>query len=331
MGVGADDHIHTVLLHQIHNLGLGFADLVAVDAAPVEHSHGDIRLLGGNLTENAGNALLVHLLIVGIVVGVQQVHAVLTARRKAHAAQALGKGHKGHLNALNIADGIAAGFVEIRGGGVGSQRLHARSADIIQGGVQADEAIIDGIGVRHLNQVHAYTFQIGQQFRGGGSGFGAVGLPAEVALHIHNRHIPHRQLGSHIHESPAEIIARGADAGVHHGIGDIQVAYGADVDGGNGVLGSAAGLGGRLGGGRGGGRCFADGGHRRCLVAGGQLENRHAAAHQDHQRASRQQKHSSAPPLLHPPGRFPLLPPPLHIFPIQCHSRHPFRELFLLL
>ena len=32
---------HAVFLHQVHNLGLGFADLVAVDAAPVEQSHGD--------------------------------------------------------------------------------------------------------------------------------------------------------------------------------------------------------------------------------------------------------------------------------------------------
>ena len=322
MGVGADDHIHAVFLHQGHNLLLGLTDLIVVHAAPVEHGHRQIRLFRRHILKDAGNALFVDDFVGGLVVLIQKVHALLAALRHTHTAHALGKGHKGNLDALHIADGVALGLAEVPNGGVGPQRLHARVADGIQGGIQADEAILDGIGVRHLDQVHTGILQVGQQLHRSGGRFGAIGLPAEVALHIHNRHIGGSQLRGHIPEGPGIIVARRHNTRVHGGVGHIQVTHGPDVDFGNGILDHTAGGGFRcLGGGLGGG---IHSGYRlavRRLM--GHAVNGNNAAGKDRHCQDQQENHPALGPFHLFSGLFPLLTAAVHFVIVQRHPGFP--------
>ena len=236
VGMGSDDHIHAVFLHQIDDAFLGVAVAVGALAAPVEHGDGDVRLFCSRIFQHLGDAVGVNGLVGGVIVGVEQIHAVFTAGRQAHTAEALGEGHEGHLDALGFTDGVALGPVEIILAGIGTQGFHACIVDGSEGGFQADEAVVDGTGIGHLHQVHAAAAQGIQQAIGCRGPLGAIGLTHDVAFQIQHRQVCLGKQGSHVDEGPGEIVAGHGQAGFYHAVGDIQVTGGPDVDGGGAVL-----------------------------------------------------------------------------------------------
>ena len=278
----------------------------------MEQGHGEVRLFGFHGVEDGGDALGVHFFIGGVVIRVQKVHAVLVSCRHAHASNALGEGHKGHLEPLNLADGVALGALEFRWGGIGAHGLHSCGPDGLEGGIQPDKAIVDGAGVGHLNQVNARVAQGGEQLIGGGGGGGAVGLAADVALQVQQGQVRIGQGAGHILEGPGEVIARGGKTGIHYGIGDVQVACCPDVDGGGGLLGGPGFLGGSgLGGGgfRGEGGIQGSGGGSLGGVFHKIVDGSRAKSQHQHRRRQAETKLSLLGPLL-----FLLCLPPLPAF-----------------
>ena len=120
VGMGTQDHIHTLIDHQLRNILLGIKHGIVVFRAPVEHGNGDIRLFRPDTLQNGPDSVVIDLLVLGIVVHKKLIDAAFTACRQTQAAHALGKGHHSDLDALDIADGIALGLLEFRRGGIGT-------------------------------------------------------------------------------------------------------------------------------------------------------------------------------------------------------------------
>ena len=114
-------------------------------------------------------------------------------------AEALGEGDEGDLDALHRADGIALIALEVLVIGVNAHRLHAGTANPPDGGDQTGHALVDGIGIGQLHQIHAAIRQRLRQRLGGRMAV-AIGLAGEHALKIHSCHIRLSQQVTHIQE-----------------------------------------------------------------------------------------------------------------------------------
>ena len=355
MGMGAEDDVHAALLQLLADLLLGGADLLVVLAAPVDHGDGDIRLLLGHIAQHPGDAVGVHLLVVGGVILVQKVHAVLAAGRQAQIVHALGEGHDGDADAVDVDDLIAAGLAEGGAVGEGTQGLQAHPVHDLQGGDQTGDTLADGGGIGGLDRVHADGLQGLGQLQGSRAGLRAIAAAAEIALEIQQGQIRAAENGGHIQEGLGKIIAVFMGSVVQHVIRHIQVTGRRQPD----HRGAALGLGSlRLAGGgipRRGGQCRLGGLHRfsgfrrgRGFDGGGGLGGRGGfhrnggfggsrglhgfgiAACEDqhrhqqhHRRRSGKEHHFPPPALLHGLFRKPCLPPPTGFMFIIRHRFPP--------
>ena len=319
----SQNDVHPILLHQGNQRILGAAGILAVLivlAAPVYQRHHNVRLFRLHIAQDGFDLILVQGLIGAVVIFVQQIHQILISRGKAPAAQALGKGHKGNFDSLGFRNGVALGLVELRLRGKGPHRLHARRADALQGRRQAVQAVVDGAGVGHLNQIHAAPAQTLQQLIGRRGGGAAVGLAVDISLKIQHRQICVRQHRGNVLEHAAVIIAAHRHTGRDHAVGDVQVSRRPEVDGGDGISLKGRGcLGGLL-------RCFGLNcglltGFLGTLELPGQPPDAHAA---DDQHQCRQHRRAAHPPhlgLLAFPLGFPFFTALIHFFVVKGHAR----------
>ena len=132
MGMGADDGIHALLLHQGGDGLLGTADGIIVFAAPVQQGHCQIRLFRLRTAQDLCDPVRIDILIGSGVVGVQQIHAVFVAGRHTPAVHTLGEGDKGDFDAIHLTDGVTLCLAELLRGGEGTHRLQAGRPDIAQ-------------------------------------------------------------------------------------------------------------------------------------------------------------------------------------------------------
>ena len=221
VGVGADDGVHAVIQQEIFNGLLGGADLVVVLTAPVDQGNGNIGLILRHGLQHALDAVGIHLLIGRIVVFVEHIDAVLTAGRQTHGVHTLGKGHDGNLNAAHIPDGIATGTAELVPAAESAYALQSGGLNGIQRCGKTCHAVVNGVGIGHLDQIHAGTLQRHQHALGHRLVSTAVGSADHIALQIHHRQITGRQQRQNVHKGRAIVLA--LTAGGHHIVGDVQV------------------------------------------------------------------------------------------------------------
>ena len=319
VGVGTDDDVHAFLLHQGDDALLGIIDGIVVLRAPMEHGDGHIRPLRGYAAQDFSDSIGIHIPVGTFVVHIELIDAILAALRQAQRTHTLGEGHHRHGDTLYLADGIALGFTELLRRGEGAHGLDARGTDIIQGLVQTDQAVIDGVGIGHLQDIHTGTCQRVHQLLGGGTGIGAIGFAYQNTLKIHHGQIRVGQHMGHIYKCLGIIITQGGSAGSNHQIRHIQVARSLDMDGGHTFLRGLGGnfLGRRLGHGNAGGSAFAGG--SLAAAISGQSENRRATDY-DH-RSGNDQPYLQFTLLLELllPHLFPPLPALIHFIPVKGH------------
>ena len=127
----------------------------------MEHRHDDVGVLGLGRIQPVENCGGIHLAVVGVIVGVEEVHAVLGIEGQTHVVEALGEGDEGDLNSVDLPDDVAAGGAGVAG--VGTHRVDAGGVEDIDGGGQAAESVHNGIGVGGLENVEADVAEILRQ------------------------------------------------------------------------------------------------------------------------------------------------------------------------
>ena len=285
----------------------------------MEQSDGDVRLLRFHSLQNAGDAGAVDLVVGAGVVLIEDVHQIIVSGGKSPAAQTFGKGHEGNLDALSFRDGVALGLLELGLRSERTHRLQARRPDGLQGGSQANQAVVDGAGIGHLDQVNARVAQSIQQFPGGRGGVAAIGFAADVALQVQHGQIRVGQSGRHVHEGAGVIVAAHGYTGVDYSVGHVQVTRCLDVDGGFGAFLSAGGRFCRLGGLLGG-----TGLRRHCRLGtvgtAGEEHNPRRTQHQHHRRQNQRDTKPLSLGLLLSALGFPLFTAHIHFIVVQRHG-----------
>ena len=176
----------------------------------MEHGYNDIGIggLGGiHPLENAGG---IDDLVVGIVVGIEKIHAVLRVEGQRHVVDTLGKGDKGELDAVDLPGNHAAGGAGVRG--VGAHGVNPGLVEQAHGGGEAVDAVHNGIGVGGLENVEAdVTEVLRQNFRcievGRGGGAAGIGRGAQhIELQIAHGDVGTGGVGRDGREGVLEVI-----------------------------------------------------------------------------------------------------------------------------
>jgi len=226
--MGADDGVHTVIKQQVLDVFLGGAVGIVILTAPVNHGDDDIGILVGCIAQHALDLGGIDLLIVAGIVLIEEIDAVFTALGQGHSVHALGKCHKGHPDAVNFLDHIAAGISVFLIGGVCAQALKSCVSDGLEGSLQAVHSVIDNFGVGHLQHIHTGVLQGGKHLGRCRAQLRTVGAAAQNALKIQQGIVCIGQQRYHIQEHLRKI--KGDSAGCHQFIGHIQVAGSGNMD-----------------------------------------------------------------------------------------------------
>ena len=208
MAVRAQDRIRAALKELLCQRLLRLRHLERCLAAPVEHHEDDVGLKLLRRVHRPQQRLRVELFIVRAVVLVKQIHRVLRALRQLQTAEALGIGDDRYLQPADIFDHHAVVGRAFRGVGVGARVVDAGIRQIADRALQAGQAVLDGAGVRRLQQVKADgRKRRRQRLRRAVIRLACIGRAAEIALEIPDRQIGRERIAGHGREALGKVIA----------------------------------------------------------------------------------------------------------------------------